>query len=55
MKTLGFIGMGNMAGAIAAGILQKDYEKKKKYLPTHRIMKSLRQMQKKLVLFHARI
>ena len=23
MKTLGFIGMGNMAGAIAAGILQK--------------------------------
>ena len=50
MKTLGFIGMGNMAGAIAAGILQK-----KKYLPTHRIMKSLRQMQKKLVLFHARI
>ena len=34
MKTLGFIGMGNMAGAIAAGILQ---------------------MQKKLVLFHARI
>ena len=23
MKTLGFIGMGNMAGAIAAGIIQK--------------------------------
>ena len=28
MKTLGFIGMGNMAGAIAAGILQKGLMKK---------------------------
>lgn len=55
MKTLGFIGMGNMAGAIAAGILQKGLMKKKKYLPMHRIMKSLWQMQKKLVLFHVRI
>ena len=28
MKTLGFIGMGNMAGAIAAGIIQKGLMKK---------------------------
>lgn len=28
MKTIGFIGMGNMAGAIAAGIIQKDLMKK---------------------------
>ena len=28
MKTLGFIGMGNMAGAIAAGIIQKGLVKK---------------------------
>ena len=28
MKTIGFIGMGNMAGAIAAGILQKGLMKK---------------------------
>lgn len=46
MKTLGFIGMGNMAGAIAAGILQKGFRKKKKYLPMHRIMKSLWQSRK---------
>ena len=39
MKTLGFIGMGNMAGAIAAGILQKGLMKKEEVL----------------VLFHARI
>ena len=25
MKTLGFIGMGNMAGAIAAGICRKNW------------------------------
>ena len=28
MKTIGFIGMGNMAGAIAAGIIQKGLMKK---------------------------
>ena len=28
MKTLGFIGMGNMAGAISAGIIQKALMKK---------------------------
>ena len=27
MKTIGFIGMGNMAGAIAAGIIQKGLMK----------------------------
>ena len=30
MKTLGFIGMGNMAGAIAAGILQKRFNEKRR-------------------------
>ena len=29
MKTLGFIGMGNMAGAIAAGIIQKGLMKER--------------------------
>ena len=32
MKTLGFIGMGNMAGAIAAGILQNILDNKSIYL-----------------------
>ena len=55
MKTLGFIGMGNMAGAIAAGILQKGLMKKEEVFAYAPHYENLRQMQKKLVLFHARI
>ena len=40
MKTLGFIGMGNMAGAIAAGIIQKGLMKMR-YLRMPHIMISL--------------
>ncbi len=54
MKTLGFIGMGNMAGAIAAGILQKGLMKKEHFAYAPHSAK-LNAMQKKLVLFHARI
>lgn len=41
MKTLGFIGMGNMAGAIAAGIIQKGLMRKMRYLRMPHIMISL--------------
>ena len=39
MKTLGFIGMGNMAGAIAAGILQKGLMKKEEELTIEELSK----------------